>query len=74
MLKMGWRPGHSLGVRNDGILRPIVAKGQLDKKGLGYDSDYSVEPVVNILKSNSNMCRPSFSIGEMVCENVFEED
>lgn len=56
MQKMGWKPGHGLGKKEDGIAKPLKVHSQQDSCGLGFDRTSSFNTEVWFAKIDSAIC------------------
>lgn len=65
MMKMGWKPGQTLGKKNNGLQKPINIKGQLNRHGVGYED--IEKDLVKLLKIKSEFPRT-----ELYVQTVFE--
>lgn len=79
MLGLGWEPGQTLGRHNNGIRKPIVAKGQDCKTGLGSNlkennSTNSELLIVENLKHKSDLDSRLLVQTEVVSSLFDEED
>lgn len=79
MMGLGWEPGQTLGTRDNGIRKPIVAKGQCSKAGLGSgikrnnltNNDLQI---VEVLKTQSNVDKIPLKQKEVISSLFNEED
>lgn len=79
MMSLGWEPGQTLGRRNSGLRKPIVATGQCSTAGLGSgitkNNLGNIElQVVGALKSQSDLDKIPLALPELISSLFDEED
>ena len=72
MVRTGWTPGEPLGKSNKGILKPIEAKGQSGRTGLGFMN--VIKCISGLIETRFNLLSAEKMIKNDLVNTVFDED